>query len=439
MSNRRLNGSQCSRRNFLQVGTASLLGLSFSDLLAARSLGGETTPAKLASARNCIFVWLAGGPATIDMWDMKPDAPAGVRGEFRPIPTSVPAISICEHLPEMGKVMDRCTLVRSVSHNLPEHQPGAELVVTGYAPTPALKYPSLGSMVSKLLPERSGVPKYITLGDETPSQSGFLGASASPFQIRPSDLAGRERTTVPVELPAGFSLDDLKRRESLLARLDQEFAALDQAPLAGELSSFQRQALDILRSNKTRRALDLQAEPESSRARYGFGWAAQALLAARRLVEAGVGFVTASIGGWDTHGDNFAQLRNRLLPQLDRALSALIRDLDERGLLGDTVVYCAGEFGRTPFVNAQAGRDHWARAMSVLLAGGGLPRGYVHGETDERGMEPIAQRAAPADINATVLSLLGVTADATFSTSAGRPIAVFGDGIPIAELVSASA
>jgi hypothetical protein len=402
-------------------------------------LGGQTEPGKPNPARNCIFVWLAGGPATIDMWDMKPAAPAGVRGEFQPTPTTVPGISICEHLPEMAKVMDRCALVRSVSHNLPEHEPGTELVVTGHAPTPALAYPSLGAMASKLLPEQAGVPKYITLGDDAPGGSGFLGASASPFQIRPADLGGRERTTVPVELPSGFSLDDLQRRESLLARLDQQFAALDQAPLARELSSFRRQALDILRSNKTRRALDLQAEPEASRTRYGSGWPGQALLAARRLVEAGVGFVTASIGGWDTHGDNFAQLRNRLLPQLDRALSALIRDLDERGLLGDTIVYCGGEFGRTPFVNGQAGRDHWARAMSVLLAGGALPRGYVHGETDDRGMEPVAEQCSPADVNATILSLIGVTADATFSTSAGRPIAVFGDGVPIAGLAPASA
>ncbi|MEX2140535.1 MAG: DUF1501 domain-containing protein [Pirellulales bacterium] len=427
---------RCGRRNFLQVGTAALFGLSFSDLLAARSLGGEGS-SDTAAARNCIFVWLAGGPATIDMWDMKPEAPSGIRGEFRPIATAVPGISVCEHLPEMVKVMDRCTLVRSVSHTLADHGPGTELVVTGHAPNAALTYPSLGSMASKLLPDRPGVPKYITLGDSAPGGSGFLGASASPFHLRPADLAGRDRSTVPVELPDGFSVDDLDRRESLLKRLDREFAVVDRAPLAGELSSFQRQALDILRSNKTRRALDLQAEPESSRARYGNGWAGQALLAARRLVEADVGFVTVSIAGWDTHQDNFGQLRSRLLPQLDRALSALIGDLDERGLMQETIVYCAGEFGRTPFVNGQAGRDHWARVMSVLLAGGSLPRGYVHGETDERGMEPTAERCSPADINATLLSLLGVRADATFMTSSGRPLTVFGDGVPIEKLAEA--
>jgi hypothetical protein len=427
----------CGRRDFLQVGTAALLGLSFADLLAAKAISDDP-PRAAAPARNCIFVWLAGGPATIDMWDMKPAAPQNIRGEFRPIATTVPGLTVCEHLPEMAKVMDRCALLRCVAHNLAEHGPGTELVVTGHLPTAALAYPSLGSMASKLLPESPGVPKYMTLGDAAPGGSGFLGASASPFHIRPADLAGRDRTTVPVELPEGFSLDDLSRRESLLARLDNKFAALDRAPLAKELSSFQRQALDILRSNKTRQALSLQAESEATRTRYGEGWAGRALLAARRLVEAGVGFVTASIGGWDTHQDNFGQLRNRLLPQLDRALSALIADLDERGLLRETLIYCAGEFGRTPFVNGQAGRDHWARAMSVLLAGGKLPRGYVLGATDERGMEPIDETCSPADVNATLLSLLGVPADATFTTSAGRPIAAFGDGVPIAKLTHAS-
>jgi hypothetical protein len=433
-----LSNQRCGRRDFLQVGTAALFGLSFSDLLAAKAIGDDA-PGAAAPARNCIFVWLAGGPATIDMWDMKPAAPQGVRGEFRPIATTVPGLAVCEYLPEMANVMDRCALVRSVAHNLAEHGPGTELVVTGHLPTAALAYPSLGSMASKLLRERPGVPKYMTLGETAPGGSGFLGASASPFHIRPADLTGRERTTVPVELPEGFSLDDLARRESLLARLDSQFAALDRAPLARELSSFQRQALDILRSNKTRQALNLQAEPEATRTRYGRGWAGQALLAARRLVEAGVGFVTASIGGWDTHQDNFGQLRNRLLPQLDHALSALIADLDERGLLGETLVYCAGEFGRTPFVNGQAGRDHWARAMSVLLAGGNLPRGHLHGATDERGMEPTDEPCSPADINATLLSLLGVSTDTMFMTSAGRPISAFGDGVAIAQLVPAVA
>ena len=201
--------------------------------------------------------------------------------------------------------------------------------------------------------------------------------------------------------------------------------------MSKSLSTFQQQALDILRSNKTRQALDLKAEPEKTRTRYGQGWAGQALLAARRLVEAGVGFVTASIGGWDTHGDNFGQLRSTLLPQLDHALSALIHDLDERGLLKETLVYCAGEFGRTPYINGQSGRDHWARAMSVLLAGGRFPRGEVYGATDGRGMEPNIRTLFARRYQRDSAVRPGCATDATLTTPSGRPIAVFGDGVPI--------
>jgi hypothetical protein len=424
---------RCRRRDFLQIGSGALFGLTFADLLAQRARGAA--PSRQTPAKNCIFVWLAGGPATIDMWDMKPDAPAGIRGEFRPAVTSVSGLLICEHLSELAKVMDRFVLVRSVSHTLADHAPGTELVVTGHAPTPALAYPSLGSVASRFLPPVSGVPSHIALGDQILGGSGFLGASGSAFRVRPTDLGGRGRSTVPVELPNGFSIRDLERRESLLKQLDEQAAAFDQAPLAKELSVFERQAVDILRSNKTRQALNLQLEPEKSRERYGQGWAGQALLAARRLVEAGVGFVTASIGGWDTHGDNFGQLRSTLLPQLDRALSALIRDLDASDLLKETLVYCAGEFGRTPYVNGQGGRDHWARAMSVLLAGGQLARGHVYGATDDKGLEPTSGRCSPADINATLLSAMGVSSDATLTTSSGRPVAVLGDGVPIRDLL----
>jgi hypothetical protein len=410
--------------------------MTFADLLHERACGAAAS--SKAPAKSCIFVWLAGGPATIDMWDLKPDAPAGIRGEFRPAATSVSGLSISEHLPKLAQVMNRCVLVRSVSHTLADHAPGTEMVVTGHAPTPALAYPSLGSLASQFLPPRSGVPPHIALGDQIPGGSGFLGASGSAFHIRPADLGGRSRSAVPVELPDGFSLTDLKRREALLKRLDAEAGEFDRASLTKELSVFQQQAVDILRSNKTRQALDFNAEPEKSRERYGQGWAGQALLAARRLVEAGVGFVTASIGGWDTHVDNFGQLRSALLPQLDRGLSALIGDLHDRGLLQETLIYCAGEFGRTPYVNGQGGRDHWARAMSVLLAGGRLAQGHVYGATDDKGLEPTAGRCSPADINATLLSAMGVSRDATLKTPSGRPIAAYGDGAPIPELFAAS-
>jgi len=421
------------RRDFLEVGTASLLGLSIADLLGARS---EASPTGVRPARNCIFVWLAGGPATIDMWDMKPEATTQVRGEFRPITTTVRDLTICEHLPELARVMNQCVLVRSVSHTLADHAPGTELVITGHAPTPALVYPCVGALATKLLKPRGGVPPYVALGENVPAPSGFLSSSASPLRILPGDLNDR-RIAAPVGLPNGFTVGDLGRRDALRKQLDQQFAAWDRTPIAMELSNLEHQAIDILRADKTRKALDLQSESHATRERYGARWAGQALLAARRLVEAGVGFVTASISGWDTHTDNFGRLRGDLLPQLDRGLAALIGDLEQRGLLADTLVYCGGEFGRTPNVNGAGGRDHWPRAMAVLLAGSSLRRGFVHGATDKDGYEPESGSCSPADVNATLLALLGVGPQTTLQTAAGRPINVFGEGRPIAAIVKA--
>jgi len=390
-----------------------------------------TAPAGKPPAKNCVIVWLTGGPATIDMWDLKPQAPAHIRGDFAAIDTKAAGVSICEHLPQLAKVMDRCVLVRSVSHTLADHAPGTELVATGHAPTPALVYPTLGALAGKLLPAATGVPPFMTVGEAPPGSSGFLGASASPLGILPADLTGQSRARIPVELPEKFSADDLARRDTLLRRLDAQFAALDNVGFNAELSALERQAVEILRSNKIRQALDISSEPDKGREAYGRGWPGQALLAARRLVESGVRVVTATISGWDTHNGNFAQLRTQLLPQLDRALAALVADLDARGLLDETVIYCAGEFGRTPIINAQAGRDHWPRAMSVFLSGGPLPRGAVHGTTDAQGMEPATGACTPADINATLLAALGVSRETSLNTPSGRPITAMGDGTPI--------
>jgi hypothetical protein len=420
------------RRDFLEVGSTALLGLNMADVLQVRARGGAMSPQR--PARNCIFVWLAGGPATIDMWDLKPNAPSQIRGEFAPIASALRGLSICEFLPELAKVVNHCVLVRSVTHTLADHAPGTELVVTGHSPTAALAYPSVGSVASKLLAPKPGVPSYIALGENAPGGSGFLGSSASPLRVLPTDLKPGRRLEAPVSLPDGFTVNDLARRNALRRALDRQFAAWDGTSHARELSAFEGQALDILRADKTRRAFDLAAEPETVRIRFGNGWPGQALLAARRLVEAGVGFVTVSVSGWDTHANNFARLRLELLPQLDRALAALISDLHRSGMLKETLIYCAGEFGRTPYVNSQGGRDHWPRAMSVLLAGAGLPRGLIYGSTDEQGMEPDTCRCTPADINATLLSHLGVPNDASLTTPAGRPIRAFGEGTPIPAL-----
>jgi hypothetical protein len=382
------------------------------------------------------MVWLAGGPATIDMWDLKAGAPEGIRGEFKPISTCVPGISISEHLPKLAKVMDKCVLVRSLHHNIPEHGIGTLYMTTGNRPTPALDYPALGCLASKLLPAPAGIPSYVAFSNVRTAGPGYLGTAYSAFEVEgKSDRSPSPLRVQGVSLPAGFSLDDLANRDRLRNAFDVSFRAFDQANLPASLDKFHHQALDILRSDKTRKAFDLEQESAAVRDDYGRTALGQGALAARRLVEAGVRFVTLGIGGWDTHARNFQSLRGFLLPQVDQSLAALIADLDRRGLLDSTIVYCAGEFGRTPTINSAAGRDHWARSMAVLLAGGGFKRGYVHGATDAHGMLPSSDPCSPDDVAATIFDGLGVEPHHEIPSITGRPIAIFREGKTIGPLL----
>jgi len=415
------------RRDFLRVGTAGLAGLGLADLL--RLEAHARAPAR-KPARSVILVWLSGGPSTIDMWDLKPDAPAGVRGEFKPIPTSAKGVQIGEHLPKLAKQMHRAALVRSLAHSIPEHNVGTVYMTSGNAPAPALVYPSLGSLTARTLPAPEGLPSYVVLpgsGQGRAAQAGFLGPAYNPFEVTGDAVRGSLRLE-GMGLPSGFSESDLNDRSALRDRFDARFKALDRDELPASLDRFGQKALDILRSDRTRKAFDLDREPAAARDRYGRTPLGQGLLVARRLVEAGVRFVTAGFGGWDTHGDNFRTLQTRLLPPLDQGLAALLADLDERGLLETTVVYCAGEFGRTPLINPTAGRDHWPRSMAVLLAGGPVRRGFVYGSTDREGLAPATDPCSPDDVSATLLSCLGVGPTHEVQTPSGRPLAIFRAG-----------
>ena len=438
------NAKSFGRRHFLQIGAASPLGLSLASALALETHAAPAiSPTK---AKNVIFIWLAGGPSTIDMWDMKPHAPERTRGEFKPIPTRAADIQVCEYLPKLATVMDRCTLIRSVTHTLAEHGIGTEYMTTGHPPNPALKYPAVGALASRLLPQPAGVPSYLTLGSQANSGAGFLGAAYNPLEVTtfpfglpPTASNGIRETpksTSVASLPNGFSAGDLRRRESLLKKLDEQFRRLDESTTLADINYFQHRAADILRSGKTKRALDLSDEDGQTVQAYGVGLLGYSALAARRLIEAGVRFVTIGLGGWDTHSEVFPKLRYHLLPQLDRALARLISDLNERGLLDSTIVYCAGEFGRTPNVNDSGGRDHWPRATSLLLAGGGFKRGYVDGATDEHGREPIRDARSPGDICATLFHQLGFPPDHRVPTSTpGRHEPIFQDGQVIREIL----
>src|SRR5262249_4907937 len=439
-----------ARRDFLKIGCAGVFGLTLPQLLKLESQAGASNSEAGRSdrrANSVILVWLAGGPATIDMWDLRPNAPTTIRGEFREIPTSVDGVRICEHLPRMARVMDKCTVIRSLAHTIPSHGPATVFMTTGNKPTPALQYPAMGSLVSRLMRANPGVPPYVSfneLRNGAAARAGYLGTSYTPFIVEGTPGAGGGRNQTAnnlrvrgITLPTGFTLDQLENRNRLLQGFDTAFREADRnGDLVDGLDTFHRQALEILRSDRTKTAFDLARESQSVRERYGSTPFGQAALAARRLVDAGVRFVTVTLGGWDTHGQNFVNLRTRLLPQLDTVLSALIEDLDGRGQLDNTIVYCAGEFGRPPNINRHAGGDHWARSLSVVLAGGGFRRGYAHGTTDQNGMAPATEPCTPDDVASTIFHNLGLDPHQELNTPTGRPVQLFREGRVVQRLLA---
>jgi hypothetical protein len=414
------------RRDFLRIGCAGLLGISLAECL---HLEARAAAPRSRRAESVIMVWLSGGPSTIDMWDLKPDAPENIRGEFRPIETAASGLRIGEPMPRLARVMDRCSLVRSLHHSITAHGPGTVYMTTGNPPSAALEYPAYGALAARLLTGTPGVPPNVGFAAlrEGAGGVGYLGPPYGPFEIE-GDPAREELRARGVAMPDGFTLKDLEDRDGLRRRFDAGLAGLDQTEFGAGLSRFQQQALDVLRSSRVRDALDLGREPAKLRDDYGRTSLGQGALAARRLIEAGVRFVTLGFGGWDTHGNNFGLLRNRLLPTLDQSLAALIRDLESRGLLEKTIVFCAGEFGRTPQINSTAGRDHWSSAMAVLLAGGGLGRGHAYGRTDFRGMGPTEDPCSPDDLGSTIFHCLGIEPSHEITTGAGRPIMTFRQG-----------
>jgi len=300
------------------------------------------------------------------------------------------------------------------------------------------------SLTSKLLDTPLGIPPYVSFGElrnGSAGTSGYLGTAYNPFIIEgAAGQGGKDSGNLRVrgiQLPNGFTLEDLDKRDKLLSDFDATFRAIDEDDnLVEGMDAFHKQALEILRSDKTKKAFNLGLESSELRTRYGNNPFGQGALAARRLVEAGVRFVTISLGGWDTHNQNFQNLKTKLLPQLDQTLSALIQDLSDRGLLDSTIVYCAGEFGRTPKINKNSGRDHWARSLAVVLAGGGFKKGYAHGTTDAQGMAPSTDPCTPDDIASTIFQNLGIDPHHELMTSTGRPIQLFREGRVVEKLLA---
>ncbi|TWU00981.1 DUF1501 domain-containing protein [Stieleria varia] len=423
-----------SRRSALYVGTTAVFGHQLSAAVSALAAN------RSGKAKNVILLWLDGGPSTIDMWDLKPDAPDQIRGEFKPIPTSASGVQICEHFPELAKVMDRCLLIRSITHSIPAHGPGTQYLMTGRLPSAALQHPSVGSLVaSQLSDDRASLPPYVTFAAPQGAGAGFLGSAWNPFDL---DADARE-------LPRGVSLnrsDDasdaerqlkqFQKRLALRKQFDSGFDRLNQDEVVEGLNRFSQQAIDVLSKDSVRGALDLEKENATRRDRFGAGSLGRNSLRACRLIEAGARFVTVTFGGWDTHQGNFTALRQNLLPQLDKTLSVLILDLEERGLLDSTIVHCVGEFGRTPVVNGGGGRDHHSLAMTALLAGGGFPAGSIIGATDQEGYEPIESPCSPTKLTATILHQLGIDGNTQVQTPSGRNVRLIPEAVtPLARII----
>ncbi len=435
-----LKPNKYSRRSALRIGASGLLaGLTLPRLLqmqATASTGSEPR------ARSCIFIFQEGGPSTIDMWDMKPDAPVEIRGPYRPINTNVPGIMVGEHLHRSARLADKYTILRSHSHNDNGHTTGYHYLMTGYRPNFAdgtnsrvpvnELYPSVGSIISRELGPRNNMPPYINVPHPMVAGGpGFYGAEHAPFVIEsdPVQPDFEVRDLLPDER---MSRPRQARRQRALAELE---SSLEPTGQAATMSTYYRMARDLIASPAARRAFDLRSESETLRAAYGHTTVGQCSLLARRLVEAGCRFIGVDHAGWDTHFNCFPSLERDLIPQADQAFSALVTDLHDRGLLDTTLVVMMGEMGRTPRVNAQAGRDHWSQAQSVLLAGGGIRPGRVIGATDRTASFPTSDPVSIADLLRTIFHLMGIDADRTYHTPLGRPVPIVSGGRIVRELL----
>jgi hypothetical protein len=443
-----------NRREVLRVGGLGFTGLTLSNLLQVQGKAKAAPRSEIRKSTNgfgkakaCIVIFNYGGPSHLDIWDLKPDAPAEIRGDFKPAPTNVPGISITEHLPQLAKLANLYTIVRSMTHRDNDHAIGTYLALTGYShpkhdilgiepPETPLDMPSMGSIVSKLRPMDRPVFPYVTLGDlrhfgnndGMGQNAGCLGKPYDPFIVpfvRPLNgtLDVRGVTSV-MEHANGRELGE---RRQLLDQLNVTAHTLQSTAESRNLSDASRRAYELLASTATRDAFNLSREPQKIRDSYGSSAFSQNCLLARRLVEAGVPLVTLySVGNrdWDTHGNNFNDLKNNLLPPMDRGVSALLKDLEARGQLDETLVIWMGDMGRTPRVNKGAGRDHWSFCYSLIIAGGGIRGGQVYGSSDRGAAYPSTNPVGPPDIAATIFHCLGIDSRADMIDQQGRPIVV---------------
>ena len=421
------------RRDFLKVGVAG--GLSLSSYLRMAAAGEVTQ----APARSAIFINLTGGPSHMDTFDLKPEAGSEYRGEFSPIKTNVEGVEFSEHLPKLATCADKFAILRGVSHTLGAHALGTAYVNVGTRPLPSLEYPGYGSVVTKEITDRpNDLPPFVAIGNQTNQKSGFLGVKYAPLKTGSTPQAGRPYSVRGIELSGGLTVAEVEKRQNLLKDLDTTFSGFERDnQLLDGLDRFGQQAYSMITSKNARKAFDISKESPKFAEAFGDQTFGTSCLLASRLIESGVGFVSMTLGGWDTHRDNFSKLRDNLLPTLDTGLSALLNGLESKGLLESTAVYVTGEFGRTPKINDRSepgGRDHYPRCMFMLMAGGGVRGGQVVGASDETASGPANEAITPDDVAASFYRNLGIDHTNEFRTNTGRPIMIVRDGNVIPEL-----
>jgi hypothetical protein len=440
------------RRSFVKAGMLGSMGLSLSQLLRSEARASSVKPSAAGKLTSVIILWMRGGPSHIDMWDPKPDAPAEYRGEFGTKPSKVPGINLIDLLPMSGRIMDKWSIIRSLHHHDAGHSTGDQICFTGYnaGPMPDENiHPSCGAIVSKQLGHLSPkLPAYVMIPRMVPgTNSAYLGVAHKPFETQ-ADPAQPGPFRLPnFSLPEGITVERVGERKGLLKSFDAIRRDVDRNGQLEAVDRYQQKAWEIVTSSAARDAFDLDREPQAVRERYGLmpafdpkasnrcgcpNWS-QRMLLARRLVEAGVRLVTVDLRWWDTHVKGFESLKLGFLDRWDRAYTALIEDLEVRGLLDSTLVLAWGEFGRTPRVNADAGRDHYPNVFSAALAGGGVKGGRAIGESDEKGAFPKSNPKTPQDVLATVYRHLGIDTHAEYLNN-GRPVPVLPSGKPVDEL-----
>jgi hypothetical protein len=426
-----------SRREFLYAGLAGGLGLTLGNMFKLQAADPLLDGVKIeAKAQSLIHIFLPGGCAHQETWDPKPFAPIEYRGPLGTVDTAIPGVKFSQYLQETAKIADKITVVRSMTHGEAAHERGTHNMFTGYRPSPAIQYPSFGSVISHEKGSKNNLPPYVCVPG-MPNEfagSGYLSSAHGPFSLG-GDPANNGFAVRDLNLHDGITTERFDRRRTMLSAVDEHFRTLEKSDSLTAMESFYQSAYALVSSKEAREAFNLKAEPEAIRNQYGMHEAGQRMLMARRMVEAGVRLVSLTYGGWDMHS-NIAGGMQGSLPKFDQAYAALIRDLDQRGLLDTTIVMVSSEFGRTPKINKDSGRDHWPKVFSVAFAGGGFKRGLVYGSSDATGAEPENDPLTVENMAATVYHQLGIDSNKRLMAPGDRPIDIVRGGEVMHDLIA---